>query len=91
MPRTTTSIVLATTIALASATVAGATQRTGSPPGPERPMHPQAAPPGQMPAMGQMGEGMMRNAPMQGRMDAMQGCPCCQRMAQMDRERSKRR
>lgn len=95
MPRPIASIALAVTISLGSATVTVAAQRTGNPPGPpERPMQPQAATSGQTPGsgmMGQMGEGMMRNPPMQGQMDAMQGCRCCQRMAQMDREPPKRR
>ena len=93
MPRPITTIALAATIALGSATAVGGAQRTGNPPGPDRTMQTQAATAGQPGSgmMGQMGEGMMRNPPMQGRMDAMQGCRCCQRMAQMDREPPKRR
>ena len=97
MPHTLVSIALVAVAAFGSASAANSMQgpRTGNPPGPERPMHAQEA------RSGHMGQGSMmmgrdkdmmgnRQMPAQtGRM--MEGCRCCERMAQKEREPSEPR
>ena len=97
MPRTLVSIALAVVAALGSATVANSMQgpRTGNPPGPDRPMPTQDAQPGHMGQgsmmMGQ-GQGMMGDRQMPAQMSRMmEGCRCCERMAQKERKPSEPR
>ena len=96
MPRTLVSIALAA-VAFGSAAVANSMQgpRTGNPPGPERPMPAQESQSGHMGQgsmmMGQ-GQDMMGNRQMPAQMgQMMEGCRCCERMAQKERKPSEPR